>query len=109
MGLIERLRKPVAYGPVGAQSERKEAADEIERLTADVQDYKDLYFAEQCVVTRRESRIAELEAALQYVKGRMVHSRCPRCTDNHEVAVAALKDTEATAYSRRGTCMVDNC
>ena len=30
--LIERLRVPVAYGPVGAQKERDEAADEIERL-----------------------------------------------------------------------------
>ena len=30
--LVERLRKPVAYGPVGAQKARIEAADEIERL-----------------------------------------------------------------------------
>ena len=45
--------------------------------------------AEDARMTRR---IAKLEAALQYVKGRMVHSRCPRCADNHEVAIAALQE-----------------
>ena len=44
------------------------------------------------IIRAQKDRIAELEAALQHVKGRMVHSRCPRCTDNHEVAIAALQD-----------------
>lgn len=34
MDIVERLRKAVAYGPVGAQKEREQAAVEIERLRA---------------------------------------------------------------------------
>ena len=33
--LIERPEKPVAYGPVGAQKERQEAADRLRKLEAD--------------------------------------------------------------------------
>ena len=32
---IERLRVPVAYGPVGAQKEREDAADTMEKMLAE--------------------------------------------------------------------------
>jgi len=61
--LVERLRNPVAYGPVGAQKERIEAADEISRLSCENSQLKE-----------------QLEGALDLLDGTTIH-----CDDTAKV------------------------